>query len=135
MGQNRERLNYNDVRRITVCVADGARCVYCGQKVLPELDGDTWFTHWLAKKFDEMDDGAIGNIDHIHPFSKGGSNGWENTAWSCWPCNRKKSDKEGWTPRPRTLTNKIITSVLRIIGDDFIEDDFEPPILEDINGN
>ena len=46
-------------------------CFYCGIKV-------------SAKK---------GHFDHIIPFSRGGSNDYNNIVWACAPCNLSKSDK------------------------------------------
>lgn len=42
-------------------------CVYCGDKAT--------------------------EVDHIVPFSKGGSHDWENRAPTCLPCNRAKNEK------------------------------------------
>lgn len=33
------------------------------------------------------------HVDHVHPLSRGGSNGRENLAIACPDCNRSKSDK------------------------------------------
>ena len=37
--------------------------------------------------------GGILEVDHIHPFSKGGSDDLSNLTTSCRKCNRKKRDK------------------------------------------
>jgi 5-methylcytosine-specific restriction endonuclease McrA len=49
------------------------RCFYCGEKLGPGY-----------------------HVDHITPVSKGGSNGLENIAIACAPCNRRKLAKWPW---------------------------------------
>lgn len=49
---------------------DNYTCKYCGRK------------------------GGILEVDHIIPFSKGGSNDLINLATSCRRCNRQKKDKD-----------------------------------------
>lgn len=59
--------------RYEVLLRDGFKCQYCG---------NTQF------------DGTKLEIDHIVPYSKGGSNDKDNLITSCFECNRGKSDVE-----------------------------------------
>jgi len=60
--------------RAIIAERDGFKCVYCG------------------------DEGGPFDVDHIHPFSRGGAHSIENFAWSCSSCNRSKGAKtlEEW---------------------------------------
>jgi 5-methylcytosine-specific restriction endonuclease McrA len=57
--------------------ASAGKCAYCGEDV-----GDNY------------------HVDHIHPLSRGGSNGPENLAIACPGCNLSKGDKtlQEWKP-------------------------------------
>lgn len=65
-------ININLWKRISseVFKRDNYTCKYCGRK------------------------GGILEVDHIIPFSKGGSNDLSNLATSCRRCNRQKKDKD-----------------------------------------
>lgn len=54
--------------RSNLFIRDGNTCQYCGAK-----------SHLT--------------IDHVHPTSKGGANGWRNTVTCCFECNSIKGDK------------------------------------------
>lgn len=63
----------------------------------------------VEQLFEEQDGFCLGctgdlvelgyHVDHIHPLSKGGSNGPENLQLLCPTCNRQKSNKTDWMPR------------------------------------
>lgn len=60
--------------RATIAIRDGNACVYCGCRTGPF------------------------EIDHVFPFSRGGSSKIDNLAIACRPCNRSKGKKtvEEW---------------------------------------
>lgn len=69
-----ERLSYHSPKewnalRLAVFIRDNHKCIYCGQV------------------------GGLLEVDHLHPFSKGGSDDIENLATACVRCNRQKQDK------------------------------------------
>lgn len=59
--------------RIRILSRDGHRCVYCGRS--PR-------------------DGAVLEVDHRIPRSKGGGDDDSNLFTACWACNSGKSDTE-----------------------------------------
>jgi hypothetical protein len=59
--------------RFEIFERDKYRCVYCGRNA---------------------DDGVKLEVDHIHPFSKGGSSDKSNLQVLCFDCNHGKRDKE-----------------------------------------
>jgi 5-methylcytosine-specific restriction endonuclease McrA len=64
--------NVPNTLRMSIFVRDKFKCVYCG----------------LSAK-----DGAILNVDHILPISKGGSNESHNLQTLCRTCNNGKADR------------------------------------------
>jgi hypothetical protein len=66
----RERIKTSD--RVKILTRDNYQCQMCGVS---------------------RTDGAVLEIDHIHPISKGGSNGLHNLQVLCRECNSGKSDK------------------------------------------
>lgn len=64
-------------QRLKVLVRDRFTCTYCGA-IGPETELE---------------------VDHIHPVSKGGSNHISNLTTACKPCNLKKRDSVGMTPK------------------------------------
>lgn len=54
--------------RTNLFIRDGNTCQYCGAK-------------------ERL------TIDHVHPSSRGGANGWRNTVTCCFNCNSMKGDK------------------------------------------
>jgi len=62
-----------------IWLRDGGVCQYSGRPLRP----------------------SEGNIDHVIPLSRGGSNSWENCVLSCRQLNQKKADK---TPIEAGLT-------------------------------
>lgn len=58
-------------QREALCAREGGCCFYCGAPTP------------LAE----------GRADHVIPHARGGRTVLENGAWSCDPCNAKKSDK------------------------------------------
>ncbi|MEZ4732483.1 MAG: HNH endonuclease [Caldilineaceae bacterium] len=59
---------------------DGYQCIYCGIQAGVAQQGR------LLSKSDFT-------IDHIVPRSRGGGNGWSNTACACPVCNQRKGDR------------------------------------------
>jgi HNH endonuclease len=41
------------------------------------------------------------SVDHVVPVTRGGVHDAANFVTSCWACNLKKSNEEGWLPRPQ----------------------------------
>ena len=64
-----QRENISAELRRAVFSADGYECVYCSSRALLE-------------------------VDHIYPFSLGGTNDFENLVTSCSACNSKKKNRE-----------------------------------------
>ncbi|MEZ4683604.1 MAG: HNH endonuclease [Caldilineaceae bacterium] len=67
---------------------DGYRCIYCGIQHGEQVKGQV-----LTK--------SDFTIDHIIPRSRGGNNGWGNTACACPACNQRKGDR---TPHEMGMT-------------------------------
>lgn len=82
---SRERVVFSKEARLFVWARDLTSCRYCGKRV-------------PFNKFE---------VDHIHPFSKGGSDSYINLATACVTCNRKKSDN-AWVPARIGLFNWVI---------------------------
>jgi 5-methylcytosine-specific restriction endonuclease McrA len=59
---------------------DGYQCIYCGIRVGGQQQGR------LLTKSDFT-------IDHLVPRSRGGGNGWSNTACACATCNQRKGNR------------------------------------------
>jgi 5-methylcytosine-specific restriction endonuclease McrA len=59
---------------------DGYRCIYCGITA-----GETRGNRTITKE--------QFTIDHLIPRSRGGQNGWSNTACACPACNGRKGDR------------------------------------------
>ena len=81
-----------------VLARDNYTCIYCGVKLGQVARG---------KKLSKQDF----TVDHIIPRSRGGVDGWTNTACACAVCNRRKGNrypseigmKLRWEPKiPRT---------------------------------
>ncbi len=74
IGRRESRPSIPAATRALVAERDQYKCVYCGDENGP---------------FD---------VDHVHPFSRGGAHSIENFAWACAPCNRSKGAKtlEEW---------------------------------------
>ncbi len=74
IGRKESRPAIPAAMRALVAERDQFKCVYCGDENGP---------------FD---------VDHVHPFSRGGAHSIENFAWACAPCNRSKGAKtvEEW---------------------------------------
>ncbi len=70
------------LNRKNILIRDGHRCQYCG-KGFPD---------------------SKLSVDHIHPRSRGGKNGWENVVTACRKCNTKKGGKLLKETRMRLLT-------------------------------
>jgi len=83
------RVSFSRRQRLIIALRDGLHCRYCGSVV-----------HY-----------SDGEIDHIHPLARGGSNHPENLAWSCRNCNRVKST-ELWQPSPVALWRRLLAAVL-----------------------
>jgi len=67
--------------RFAVFERDRFRCHYCGRST---------------------NDGAVLHVDHITPWSKGGSDDLANLLAACSDCNRGKSDTVVWAKRRPT---------------------------------
>ena len=70
--------------RFAVFMRDGFKCRYCGQ----------------------MPPSVVLEVDHIMPFSKGGSDDQENLITACFSCNRGKSDTELSSAQP-SMSDKV----------------------------
>lgn len=70
-------------RRNAIKKRDGAICRYCGKKA------------------------PRGQVDHIVPLSKGGTDDPVNLAWSCGQCNGSKGNKmlQEWKPTTGTQSS------------------------------
>ncbi|NUQ39224.1 MAG: HNH endonuclease [Caldilineales bacterium] len=74
--------------RAGVLRRDAYRCIYCGIQA-----GETRAGHTLHR--------ADFSVDHLIPRSRGGKNGWGNTACACYACNQRKGDR---TPHEAGMT-------------------------------
>lgn len=61
-----------DEKRLAIYLRDGMACIYCGASV----EGDTRLT-----------------LDHVKPYSKGGSNEPGNLVTCCHKCNSSRGDR------------------------------------------
>ena len=59
-------------KRLAIYLRDGLACCYCGQSI---------------------EDGAKLTLDHLTPYSKGGSNDATNLVTSCLICNSKRGNR------------------------------------------
>ena len=59
-------------KRLAIYLRDGLACCYCGQSI---------------------EDGAKLTLDHLKPYSKGGSNDATNLVTSCLICNSKRGSR------------------------------------------
>lgn len=59
-------------KRLAIYLRDGMACAYCGATV---------------------EDGAQLSLDHIQPYSQGGSNSAENLVTACSKCNSSRGDR------------------------------------------
>lgn len=66
--------------RHAVLRRDKMTCIYCGVRPGGRVGKRTMATSDFT-------------IDHILPRSRGGRNGWVNTACACSPCNNRKGDR------------------------------------------
>lgn len=70
------RPSFNDEQKRQIYIWFHGQCAYCGQGIPPRsLD-------W--------------HIDHVRPWSKGGSNDPHNLALACASCNLSKGDSPNW---------------------------------------
>ena len=69
--ENKRKRNISLTVRMQVLKRDSLKCVYCGRKS-PDVSLE---------------------VDHIIPFSKGGSNHISNLQTLCFDCNRGKSNR------------------------------------------
>lgn len=60
-------------KRLAIYLRDGMTCAYCGSTV---------------------EDGALLTLDHIIPYSHGGSNSESNLITCCGKCNSMRQDRE-----------------------------------------
>ncbi len=88
-----------------VLMRDNYTCIYCGVR-----PGDTSRGRVVSKR--------DFTVDHIIPKSRGGVDGWTNTACACYSCNHRKGNRlpseagmklrwEPKTPRTNYLVIKI----------------------------
>ena len=68
-------------KRLAIYMRDGLSCAYCGHSV---------------------EDGARLSLDHLKPYSKGGSNDQTNLVTCCSKCNSSRQDRP-WT----VFANKV----------------------------
>jgi hypothetical protein len=59
-------------KRLAIYLRDGLACMYCG---------------------DSVENGAILSLDHIKPYSKGGSNSESNLICACKKCNSSRGNR------------------------------------------
>jgi hypothetical protein len=72
-----ERRYADSLMRFKVLQRDGYRCRYCGEPVTDET----------------------ANIDHVHPWLRGGRTKMANLVTACQECNKRKGNQAGITPR------------------------------------
>ena len=60
-------------KRLAIYLRDGMACAYCGSKI---------------------EDGITLTLDHITPYSQGGSNSEKNLVTCCGKCNSTRQDRE-----------------------------------------
>ena len=91
--KRKNRAPISTAKWAAVAARDGWNCVYCGCSV----------THWRPddSHLSTDDDGNYqlpagyrwANLDHVTPWSAGGSDDVANLAMSCAQCNQRKRDK------------------------------------------
>lgn len=74
--------------RAGVLRRDGYRCIYCGIQAGESRGG---------RNLNRVDF----SVDHLIPRSRGGKNGWGNTACACYTCNQRKGNR---TPHEAGMT-------------------------------
>lgn len=87
------------------------RCWYCGDEVKPSSD------YYRTRQ----------NIDHMTPYSRGGSNGLENLVLACCPCNAEKGAmtlEQYRHCQAERMARCLLDSLPIVIGDD--PDDCSP---------
>jgi hypothetical protein len=73
--------------RLAVFVRDNWTCRYCSRVIAPRTDDER------TGKRAPMDGWDYLELDHVHPYSRGGGFTVDNLAAACSPCNRSKSNK------------------------------------------
>ena len=78
-------------KRLAIYLRDGLACVYCGQAV---------------------DDGAKLTLDHLKPYSKGGSHNATNLVTCCAICNSRRGTRtlKAWTEAVAAYRGTPLTS-------------------------
>jgi 5-methylcytosine-specific restriction endonuclease McrA len=90
-GEKAKKANSRAAQRGITVTIDGAdvfaillaahgRCVYCGSLAVETIPGGKFVPwYWIGRR--------VGNIDHVQPLGRGGTNKRANLAWACMLCN------------------------------------------------
>lgn len=75
---SRSRKRHSKTVRLAIAIRESFSCIYCGADVL----------------------GSVFHLDHVQPFSRGGSDALDNLVCSCPGCNLSKGSKDlsSWRP-------------------------------------